>query len=153
MDKEVKHILAYILGATDRPLRFRYVGDLWQDLWLKVYRDANFAAPCSEGVYCIFAKGTKGTELPLEWRSREERLTATSSAESELMELSEAIKAVLRMLGLLECCRLRLVWSGIGGWGSESVRTPNREVVFRVRVRAVHACVRAKLCERVVLGA
>ncbi len=31
----------------------------------------------------------------------------------------------------------------IGGWGSESFRTPNREIVFRVRVRAVRACVRS----------
>ncbi len=33
----------------------------------------------------------------------------------------------------------------VGGWGCESFRPPNREVVFRVRVRAVRAYVRAKL--------
>ena len=62
-------------------------GDLWEDLWLEMRSDANFAAPCSEGGYCIFLVGDKGTELPLEWRSHKQRLTATSSAESELMEV------------------------------------------------------------------
>ena len=114
-------MLAYILGATNRPLCFRYCGDLWEDLWLEMHSDANFAAPCSEGGHCIFLVGTKGTELPLEWRSRKQKLTATSSAESELMEVSEAIKATLRMLGLLECCRFTAM-SAVGKVDNDAVR-------------------------------
>ncbi len=53
MDKELKRVLAYILGAKDRPLCLRHAGDLWEDLWLEVYSDANSAAPCSEGGYRI----------------------------------------------------------------------------------------------------
>ena len=106
VDKELKHLLAYVLGSTSRPLCFRSGGDLWEDLWLEMHSDANFAAPCSEGGYCIFLMGDKGTELPLEWRSHRQRLTATSSAESELMEVADAVKATLRLMGLLECCRL-----------------------------------------------
>ena len=114
-------MLAYILGATNRPLCFKYGGDLWEDLWLEMQSDANFAAPCSEGGYCIFLVGSKGTQLPLEWRSRKQKLTATSSAESELMEVSEAVKATLRMMGLLECCRLTAM-SAEGKVDNDAVR-------------------------------
>jgi hypothetical protein len=104
-EKELKHVLAYVLGSTQKVLCFRYMGELWEDLWLEVYSDANFAAPCSEGGWGLFLVGEKGTFMPLEWKSRKQRLTATSSAESELMEMADAVKATLRMQGLLECCR------------------------------------------------
>lgn len=105
LDRELRHIIAYVYGSTNEKLGFKYKGDLWEDLVLEVYSDANFAAPCSEGGYAIFLAGDMGTELPVEWKSRKQRLTATSSAESEIMELCDAIKAVQRLRGVVDSCR------------------------------------------------
>ena len=105
-EKELRHILAYCLGSCATELCMRFEGEPWEELWLDCFSDANFAAPCSDGGYCLFLRGARGTIMPLDWRSRRQRATATSSTESELMEWADAAKAALRFQGLLNACRV-----------------------------------------------
>ena len=44
--------------------------------------------------------------MPLEWRAKQQRITATSGSESEVLEWSDAAKSALRLQGLLSCCRM-----------------------------------------------
>ena len=34
-EKGLKPLLAYVLGSTQKVMRFRYDGELWEDLWLQ----------------------------------------------------------------------------------------------------------------------
>ena len=59
--------------------------------------------------------------MPLEWRAKQQRVTATSSGESEVLEWSDAAKSALRLQGLISCCRMTCL-EAVGRVDNDAVR-------------------------------
>ena len=82
--------------------------DDWEELKLSTFCDASFGTRCVGG-YKVKLTGSRGSSFLIEWASRLQGPQSTSSTESESIEWRRAAKAMLRVKGALDACRLKPV--------------------------------------------
>ena len=82
--------------------------DGWEELRLSTFCDASFGTRCFGG-YKVKLTGSRGSSFLIEWASRLQGPQSTSSTESESIEWRRAAKAMLRVNGALDACRLKPV--------------------------------------------
>ena len=96
-------VVGYIKHTVNYKLINRFSSqEKWSDLKLIVYSDASFSSPKSQSGYLILLEGAAGSLLPLEWASKKQTAATTSSAESEVVASSLAVKAALRIAGCVD---------------------------------------------------
>ena len=106
--KELKHLLGYIAETVDYGLVYRMEGTVdFEMMKLVTFSDANFAAPYSTGGHIIFLSDGRRSMLPLEWRSKKQQISATSSGESEALEWGAAAKGTVKLASIFEAMRIR----------------------------------------------
>ena len=82
--------------------------DDWEELRLSTFWDASFGTRCFRG-YKVKLTGSRGSSILIEWAGRPQGPQSTSSTESESIEWGRAPKAMLRVKGALDACRLKPV--------------------------------------------
>ena len=82
--------------------------DDWEELRIITFCDASFGTRCFGG-YKVKPTGSRGSSFLIEWASRLQGPQSTSSTESESIEWGRAAKAMLRVKGALDACRLKPV--------------------------------------------
>ena len=80
--------------------------DVWEDVKNFTCSDSSFASPRS-GARLIVLAWQNGSTFPVEWKSKRQAATATSSGDAEAIECSSAVKAVVRSAEMFEFSRKR----------------------------------------------
>ena len=82
--------------------------DDWEELRLSTFCDASFGTRCFGG-YKVKLTGSRGSSFLIEWASRLQVPQSTISTESGSIECGRAARAMLRVKGALDACRLKPV--------------------------------------------
>ena len=106
--KEIRHILGFVACPSGWSLIMKSADDDWEELRLSTFCDASFGTRCFGG-YKVKLTGSRGSSFLIEWASRLQGPQSTSSTESESIEWGRAAKAILRVKGALDACRLKPV--------------------------------------------
>ena len=88
--------MGYISAHPDLDLTYAAgPGDSWATSTLTVDTDASLSLPRSQTGVLIYIKTTSGALLPLDWCSRNQKLTVTSSCAAETVAAHEGITQVI----------------------------------------------------------
>ena len=106
--KEIRHILGFVAYSSGWSLIMKSADDDWEELRLSTFCDASFGTRCFGG-YKVKLTGSRGSSFLIEWASRLQGPQSTSLTESESIEWRRVAKAMLRVKGALDACRLKTV--------------------------------------------
>ena len=67
-----------------------------------VYADADFSTPNSTSGWIAFLRGPNGSIYLLDWQSKKQPTTATSTSEAEPMALALAVKNAMRLATMVD---------------------------------------------------
>jgi len=79
--------------------------DAWDTLELVIYSDASYEVPHSTSGWAAFLMGPNGSSYLIDWQSKKQSVTATSTTEAELLALAHATKNAMRLAVMIEQAR------------------------------------------------
>jgi len=101
----LQQMLGYIKGKPNYGLKFINCKDSWDSLQIELYCDADYNTPASTTGWILVLRGPNGSSYPIDWCSKRQQTTATSSCEAELVAMAHGTKALLRLAGMLDVIR------------------------------------------------
>ena len=105
---EISHILVFVAHSAGLSPIMKSADDDCKKLKLSTLCDASVGRRCVGG-YKVKLTGSRGSSFLIECASRLQGPQSTSSTESESIECGLAAKAMLRVKGALDACRLKPV--------------------------------------------
>ena len=106
--KEIRHILGFVAHSAEWSLIVKSADDDWEELSLNTFCNASLGTRCFGG-YKVKLTASRGSSFLIEWASRLQGLRTRVRQSQNRSSGDEQQKAMLRVNGALDACRLKPV--------------------------------------------